>query len=159
MVSYYPEDQSHILLVASIVNWFRDNGYDMIMDKMDSLEMSSRGPATWAEFHIEKAKKVLVFLSQSYLRLYAGDEGDAQGSSDDIKRVWYEMQMIKNTFCYTHSAAKIVCVLMDKKMTTQKLPAWAEVTYCWPEDKEKIAMRLRDTREIEPARVEVKEVV
>ena len=131
----------------------------MIMDKMDSNEISSKGPATWAEFHIEKAKKVLVFLSQGYLRLYAGDEEDAQGSSDDIKRVWYEMQMIKSMFCHTHSAAKIVCVLMDKKVTTQKLPAWAEVTYCWPEDKDKILRRLNDTTEIEPAQFEVEEVV
>ena len=126
---------------------------------MDSIELSSKGPATWAEFHIEKAKKVLVVLSPGYLRLYAGNEEDAQGWSDDIKRVWYEMKMIKSTFFHTLSAAKIVCVLMDKKMTTQKLPAWAEVTYCWPEDKDKILRRLNDTREIEPAQFEVKEVV
>ena len=116
------------------------------------------GHARWVEFQIQKAKKVLVFLSPGYLRLCMDDEKVARCSSDDIKRVWYEMRLIKNTFCHTHSAAKIVCVLMDQKITIQKLPVWAEVTYCWPEDKVKIAMRLNDTTEIEPAHVEVKEV-
>ena len=129
------------------------------MDKMDVPEMSSIGPPTWTEYRIQKAKKVLVLLSPGYLRLYVGDEEVGKNSSDDIRRVWYEMRMIKNTFWSTQSTAKIVCVLMDKKMTTQKLPAWAEVTYWWPEDKDKIFRRLNDTTEIEPARVEVKRFV
>ena len=131
----------------------------MTMDKMDSNKISSMGHARWVEFQIQKANKILVFLSPGYLSLCVDDEKVAQGSWDDIKRVWYEMRLIKNTFCHTHSAAKIVCVLMDKKMTIQKLPAWAEVTYWLPEDEDKILRRLNDTTEIEPAKVEIKEVM
>ena len=156
MVSYYPENETYVDKIASIVNWFRQNaGYNMIMDKMATKEITSKGPTKWAESQIQNADKVLVFLSPGYNAMYAHDEKMSQNSSDDEKRVWYEVQILKNMFCSTRSAAKIVCVLMDDNMNTRDLPPWAEVTYRWPEDKNKIIMRLNDTSEIAPAEVTV----
>ena len=156
MVSYYPENETYVTKIASIVNWFRENGgYHMIMDKMATTEITSKGPAKWSESQIQKADKVLVFLSPGYNAMYAQDEKMPQNFSDDEKRVWYEMHLVKNMFCSTQSAAKIVCVLMDDKMNTWDLPPWAEVTYHWPKDKEKIIMRLNDTAEIAPVEVAV----
>ena len=156
MVSYYPEDETYVNTIASIVNWFRQNaGYHMIMDKMATTEITAKGPVKWAESQIQKADKVLVFLSPGYNAMYAHDEEMSQNSSDDEKRVWYEMHLLKSMFCSTRSASKIVCVLMDDNMNTRDLPPWAEVTYRWPEDKDKIIMRLNDTCEIAPAEVTV----
>ena len=156
MVSYYPENQTYVTKIASIVNWFRQTaGYHMIMDKMATTEISSKGPMRWAESQIQKADKVLVFLSPGYNAMYAHDEKMSQNSSDDEKRVWYEVQILKNMFCCTRSAAKIVCVLTDDNMNTRDLPPWAEVTYRWPKDKDKIIMRLNDTTEIAPVKVAV----
>ena len=154
MVSYYPENETYVNNIASIVNWFRENaGYHMIMDKMATTEITSKGPTKWAESQIQKADKVLVFLSPGYNAMYAHDEEMSQNSSDDEKRVWYEMHLLKNMFCSTRSAAKIVCVVMDNEMDNRDLPPWAEVTYCWPKDKEKIIMRLNDISEIAPVEV------
>lgn len=153
MASYYPESVVHAENIASIVNWFREiGGYDVIMDKMASNEISSKGPMTWAESQIKKAYKVLVFLTPGYVRLCADDEV-AQGSTDDIKRVWYEIRLLKSVFCNTHSAAKMVCILMDENINIHDLPPWAESRYRWPNDREEILKRLNNKTEIAPARV------
>ena len=156
MASYYPESMKHTNDVASIVNWFREKGYDMIMDKMASNEISSKGPMRWAECQIKRANKVIIFMSPGYVRLCEDDEEVAQGSSDDVKRVWYEMRLLKNMYCNTHSSAKMVCVLIDEKIATQDLPPWAQVRYRWPKDREEIIKRLNDNVEITPAKVAVR---
>lgn len=70
---YYPENDAFRDDVASIVNKFRENGYDVIMDAMVSSEINSQGPTRWAENQIRRAKKVLVFLSPSLLKLACVD--------------------------------------------------------------------------------------
>lgn len=70
---YYPENEAFRGKVASIVNFFRKNGYDVNMDAMMSSELSSQGPTRWAENQIRKAKKVLVFLSPGLLSLASAD--------------------------------------------------------------------------------------
>lgn len=72
---YYPESEAFRQQVAAIVNKFRANGYNVIMDAMVSHEISSLGPTKWAEVQIRKAKKVLVFLSPGLLKLSLGYEG------------------------------------------------------------------------------------
>lgn len=77
---YYPENEAFRGKVASIVNFFRKNGYDVIMDAMVSSELSSLGPTRWAENQIRKAKKVLVFLSPGLLKLASADGCDGTQS-------------------------------------------------------------------------------
>ena len=55
--------------MASIVNYFRQNGYNVIMDVMVSTEITSQGPTRWGESQIRKANKVLVFLSPGLINL------------------------------------------------------------------------------------------
>ena len=66
---YYPESDAFRNEVASIVNYFRQNGYNVIMDVMVSTEITSQGPTRWGESQIRKAKKVLVFLSPGLINL------------------------------------------------------------------------------------------
>ena len=66
---YYPESDAFRDEVASIVNYFRQNGYNVIMDVMVSTEITSQGPTRWGESQIRKAKKVLVFLSPGLINL------------------------------------------------------------------------------------------
>ena len=72
---YYPEGDDLSKQVASIVNYFRQSGYNVIMDVMVSEEMSSQGPTGWAESQIRKAKKVLVFLSPGLVNLAQDGRG------------------------------------------------------------------------------------
>lgn len=155
MASYYPETSKYTEGIATIVNWFREKaGYDVIMDKMASDEMSSLGPMEWAESQIKKASKVLVFLSPGYVRLCANCGELAQARTpDEIKRVWYEIRLLKTVFCNTHSSAKMVCILMDEIINVQDLPPWAEVRYRWPKDRDEILKRLNNKTEIAPARI------
>ena len=148
MVSYWPENQDYTKKVASIVNWFRLNaGYNVIMDKMSTKDISSKGHVRWAEAEIHKADKVLVFLSPGYIDTYSNDE-PRPDTTEDQMRVWYEMQILKNLFAKTRSASKMVSILLDDSISTQNVPPWAVTTYRWPEDQEKILMRLSDVPEM-----------
>ena len=66
---YYPENEAYREKVAAIVNYFRQSGYEVVMDVMVSREISSQGPTRWAECQIRKAKKVLIFLSPGLVSL------------------------------------------------------------------------------------------
>ena len=75
---YYPESDAFRQRVASIVNYFRENGYNIIMDVMVSDEINSQGPTRWGESQIRKAKKVLIFLSPGLVNLALDDREDSQ---------------------------------------------------------------------------------
>ena len=75
---YYPESETFRERVASIVNYFRENGYNVIMDRMVSEEITSQGPTRWGENQIRKAKKVLVFLSPGLVNLALDGREDPQ---------------------------------------------------------------------------------
>ena len=75
---YYPESEDFRERVASIVNYFRENGYNVIMDRMVSDEITSQGPTRWGENQIRKAKKVLIFLSPGLLNLAMDSREDSQ---------------------------------------------------------------------------------
>ena len=149
LVSYWPENGNYIKEIASIVTWFRGHaGYNVIMDKMATMAICSKGHVRWAETEIHKADKVLVFLSPGYIAAYIKDECDPQTTTDEQKRVWYEMQILKGIYSRTQSAKKIVCVLMDNLPDTSILPPWAVVIYRWPADKDKILLRLNERPEM-----------
>ena len=74
---YFPENEWFKLQVASVVNFFRNNGYPVEMDVMNSCELSS-GPTRWAEQQIRRARNVLIFLSPGLLRLSGVDEDDPE---------------------------------------------------------------------------------
>ena len=84
---YYPEGDDFRKQVASIVNYFRQNGYNVIMDVMVSAEITSQGPTRWAEGQIRRAKKVLVFLSPGLVNL-ALDGRDNTQCQVIVKTIW-----------------------------------------------------------------------
>ena len=75
---YYPESEEFRERVASIVNYFRENGYNVIMDRMVSEEITSQGPTRWGENQIRRAKKVLIFLSPGLVNLALDNREDSQ---------------------------------------------------------------------------------
>ena len=75
---YYPENEEFRERVAAIVNYFRQNGYNVIMDRMVSEEIISQGPTRWGENQIRKAKKVLIFLSPGLVNLAMDGREDSQ---------------------------------------------------------------------------------
>jgi len=146
---YYPENDSFRDKVASIVNFFRMKGYDVIMDAMVSSEISSQGPTLWAETQIRRATKVLVFLSPSLVKLAFNRCEELE--SQDLERVWIELEVLRNIFSRNHSAAKMVCIeLPDAPVRSLELPVWVKVIYRWPGDFEKILRRLNDRPSILP---------
>lgn len=72
---YFMESPSFQVQVASVVNYFRQNGYAVEMDVMNSNKLIDLGPTRWAEQQIRKARNVLVFLSPGLLRLCGSDGG------------------------------------------------------------------------------------
>ena len=69
------------------MNYFRQNGYNVIMDVMVSAEITSQGPTRWAEGQIRRAKKVLVFLSPGLVNL-ALDGRDNTQCQVIVKTIW-----------------------------------------------------------------------
>ncbi|XP_073245596.1 uncharacterized protein [Porites lutea] len=150
---YYPESDEFQKLVASVVNFFRMNGYMVVMDVMSCSEMVNLGPERWAEQQIKKASKVLVFLSPRLLRLCGAEEDETQYSSQEHKRVWYEVSLLRSIYSHTHSAARMVCITLPQSeaaIDPQDFPLWAELRYRWPEDKRRILNRLNDRPVIQP---------
>ncbi|XP_068672282.1 uncharacterized protein [Montipora foliosa] len=143
---YYPENEDFTRAVASIVNYFRQNGYPVEMDVMSSNEMVNLGPTRWAELKIKKASKILVFLSPGILRMCGVADEESQSSHQEHERIWYEMCLLRTIYSQTHSAAKMVCITQPRRMTIdpRDVPLWAEMRYRWPEDKRKILNRLND---------------
>ncbi|KAL9955671.1 hypothetical protein ACROYT_G037024 [Oculina patagonica] len=148
---YFPENEAFRGKVASIVNFFRKNGYDVIMDAMVSSELSSQGPTRWAENQIRKAKKVLVFLSPGLLKLASSADGCEGTQSQDINRVWMELEVLRDLYTQNRSAAKMVCITFpDLPVTSQDVPVWLKVSYKWPGDVREILKRLNDRPSIKP---------
>ena len=63
------------------MNYFRQNGYRVVMDVMNCNELVNLGPTRWAEQQIKKACKILVFLSPGLLRLGGTVDEDSQCSN------------------------------------------------------------------------------
>jgi len=147
---YYPEGEEFRERIASIVNYFRQNGYNVTMDVMVSGEITSQGPTRWAESQMRKARKVMVFLSPGLINLAL--DGRAESSqSQDINRVWIELEVLRDIYTRNRSAAKMVCIsLPDLPVKSLDLPLWAKVSYKWPMDAQEILKRLNDRPMILP---------
>lgn len=146
---YYPEGEKFRERVASIVNYFRQNGYNVIMDVMVSGEITSQGPTRWAESQMRKARKVLVFLSPGLVNLALDGRDNSQ--SQDINRVWIELEVLRDIYTRNRSASKMVCLaLPDTPVSSSELPLWAKVSYKWPADAQEILKRLNDRPMILP---------
>lgn len=144
---YYPESDAFRNEVASIVNYFRQNGYNVIMDVMVSTEITSQGPTRWGESQIRKAKKVLVFLSPGLINLAL--DGCDGFQSQDTNRVWIELEVLRDLYTHNRSASKMVCITPpDMPLTSGPLPLWAKVSYKWPDDALEILKRLNDKPKI-----------
>ncbi|XP_027036951.1 uncharacterized protein LOC113665456 isoform X2 [Pocillopora damicornis] len=144
---YYPESDAFRNEVASIVNYFRQNGYNVIMDVMVSTEITSQGPTRWGESQIRKAKKVLVFLSPGLINLAL--DGCDGFQSQDTNRVWIELEVLRDLYTHNRSASKMVCITPpDMPLTSGPLPLWAKVSYKWPDDALEILKRLNDRPKI-----------
>ena len=67
-------------------------------------------------------------------------------SPQENERVWYELSLLRTIYSQTHSAARMVCIVLPQKVAIDPhdLPLWAELKYRWPEDKRKILNRLND---------------
>ncbi|KAJ7382990.1 hypothetical protein OS493_031492 [Desmophyllum pertusum] len=81
---YFKESELFLVQVASVVNYFRQNGYEVVMNAMNSTEFIDLGPTRWAEQQIRKARNILVFLSPGLLRLCGGD-GEEKEFSHQVK--------------------------------------------------------------------------
>lgn len=150
---YYPENERFQLQVASVVNFFRENGYKVVMDVMSCNELVNLGPTRWAEQQIKKAHKILVFLSPGLLRMCGGtDDNDTQSYSQEHERLWYELSLLRTIYSQTHSAARMICISLPQRtaIDARDLPLWAELRYRWPEDKRRILNRLNDRPIIQP---------
>lgn len=150
VVSYYPENPEYVERVVALVTWFRDMGYDMVMDRMATNEMCARGPQWWTSKQISRSRKVLVLCSRTYARLCIHrDEAVGPFPTEDVTRVLYEVGLLADIYYQTASASKMVCILMDKHLPVGDLPLWMRVTYKWPEDRDNILRRLIDKNEFE----------
>lgn len=146
---YYPENEAFRNEVASTVNRFRMEGYDVIMDAMVSSEISCMGPTRWAEAQIRRASKVLVFLSPGLLKL--ASDGCEGMQSQDVNRVWVELELLRDTYVRTRSAAKMVCITLPSlPVNSTDTLLWAKVTYKFPDDYVQILRRLNDRPSILP---------
>lgn len=143
-VCYYPESDEFRQQVASIVNYLRQSGYNVVMDVMVSEEISSQGPTRWAERQIRKARKVLVFLSPGLVNL-AQDEMTDNVMTQEINRVWIELELLRDIYTRNRSASKMVCItLPNAPIKCLTLPLWASTKHKWPKDVKKIFKRLKD---------------
>ncbi|XP_078348238.1 uncharacterized protein LOC144633268 isoform X1 [Oculina patagonica] len=148
---YFAESQWFQVQVASVVNYFRQNGYAVEMDVMNSSERIDLGPTRWAEQQIKKARNVLVFLSPGLLRLCGGDGEETDSSHQEHDRLWYELDLLRKIYAQTHSARKMVCIILpNMNIDPGDLPLWAEMRYRWPEDEMNILKRLNDRPIIQP---------
>lgn len=147
---YYPEGEEFREHVASIVNYFRQNGYNVIMDVMASGEITAQGPTRWAENQIRRAKKVLVFLTPGLVNLSQDGRSD-NSQSQDINRVWIELEVLRDIYTRNRSASKMVCItLPDAPIKSMALPLWAKISYKWPADAQEILKRLNNRPKILP---------
>ena len=150
-MSYYPESDEYIGKVVNLVGRFRSQGYDMVMDRMATTEISSLGPERWTVRELSRARKVLVLCSRTYVELCIDrDEALGPHATQTDKRVLYEVGLLADHYFHTLSASKMVCIQMGGDSIPGKdVPLWMRVTYRWPDDFKNILHRLNDKNEFE----------
>ena len=71
--------------------------------------------------------------------------------SQDINRVWIELEVLRDIYTRKRSASKMVCItLPGASVKSMTLPLWAKVSYKWPGDAKGILKRLNGRPPILP---------
>ena len=74
-----------------------------------------------------------------------------QSRLQDINRRWIELEVLRDLYTRSRSAAKMVCIeLPELPVTSQDQPVWLKASYKWPEDHREILKRLNDRPSIKP---------
>ena len=111
---YYPEGEEFRERIASIVNYFRQNGYNVTMDVMVSGEITSQGPTRWAESQMRKARKVMVFLSPGLLNLALDGQAESSQSQVFVRFGWLfivaAVHKSENTAIQIQSEVRVLAV-------------------------------------------------
>ena len=76
------------------MNYFRENGYNVIMDVMVSEEITSQGPTRWGESQIRKANKVLIFLSRGLVNLALDGGAESQSQVDTFYSFFFVQDFV-----------------------------------------------------------------
>ncbi|XP_048585091.1 uncharacterized protein LOC5501956 isoform X2 [Nematostella vectensis] len=153
--SYYQESSRHTERVATMASRLREDGYNVIIDQFESVEINDLGMWRWVDHQMNKAKKVLVICSPGYVRLWRAmvkGESTVDPENKDMARVKYEINLIGNMYAERLSTANIICLNMGKKNTLgDELPPWMKHnTLQWPEQKDEVYRRLIDQRALLP---------
>lgn len=149
---YYPESPWYQGEVARTVNFFRESGYTVEMDVMNCNERVDLGPSRWAEQQIKNALNVFVFLSPGLLHLCGNDDEAEVSSHQEYEDRWYELDLIRREYTQTRSLRKMVCIILPNiHVDPRYLPPWAQITYKWPEDVDRIFKRLNGRPIIQPS--------
>lgn len=142
-VSYCPENECLIKNVVEFTSWFRQQGYDVQLDILQSpnneAQLKELGPFRFGEKQLGNAKNVFMILSASYLRLCKLDEEGEIGIENLSRQeriVYSEITQIRNELCSTvYRNSRFIPVIFGVKEI--ELPFWIKelVVYTWPDDK------------------------
>ena len=66
-----------------------------------------------------------------------------------MRRVWLELDLLRDHYAKTRSASKMVCVAIPEIPVNSPL-LWAKIIYKFPEDYDKILQRLNERPSILP---------
>ena len=73
-------------------------------------------------------------------------------TSQEYEDRWYELDLIRREYTQTRSLRKMVCITLPNiHVDPRYLPPWAQITYKWPEDVDKIFKRLNGRPIIQPS--------
>ncbi|XP_046854273.1 uncharacterized protein LOC124447407 isoform X2 [Xenia sp. Carnegie-2017] len=142
-VSYLPE-KGTINHVNDIYHFLKSNHIDVVMDQMyaDQKLYHSLGPKRFGEKFLRQAGKVIMIVTQSYLRICRWDEtvnieAVPRFSSLNEERLFSEVSLIKSELSTTtkHQRIRFIPVLI--KVSEDQLPKWLNLTEIvkWPDDR------------------------
>ena len=70
-ISYYPETDKATGSVLNLVARLRGHGLNVIMDALCQREIDQVGMPRWYHSQLEAAKKIILVISKSYLKVKA----------------------------------------------------------------------------------------
>ena len=148
LISYFPESDEMVSKVEEMCAWLRSKGYDVLMDKMASVEIASLGRDRWIQQQITRAKKILIVKSAGYLKLYVQD---LEGVGGPVSRHRVEVRCVSDEYYKTLNRSKFIWIETEGCKKVQELdgPPWMEDVFLWPSDHEKLLLRMSDKNTIE----------
>ena len=157
-VSYCPEDGPFLKKVVEFTLWFREQGYNVQMDVMQTPKNESQlrqlGRLRFSELQLKRAKNVLMVVSPGYLKLCKLDESHEATKgrlSNKELQVFSEITQIRSELCSTmYRNSRFIPVLFGGVKETE-LPFWIKdmVVFSWPEDKMNNRLLFRLAEQVE----------